>query len=191
VVNKDLGREQLVEGILIADVDGDGTDELIASVWDAGERRASIVRYDEKPLGVGVAIAGLNELRCRSLASGDIDGDGSKEIVATESEGGVWLLRHVGELGFDWSLELIDPEPGGAGHAAVFADLDEDGADELYVANDAANQINQYVWLDGDMAKTTIYSHSGEDQPRVTLSLAPVPAQLALEKVFEQLFDIE
>jgi hypothetical protein len=98
----DLGHRHAKE-ILVRDVDGDGRDELYVAV----EARTEVVdgqtrivepveirRYDAgtDPKG-GVVIATIDDRLCRFLTSGDLDGDGKREIVAAAFKSGLWLLR--------------------------------------------------------------------------------------------------
>jgi hypothetical protein len=186
-VSRDLQRK-LVDEFLVDDVDGDGLDELYASAVDREEyayrdeeRVVKVLRYDEglesAPSGVGFAIATIPDQGCRYLASGDVDGDGHKELVAVGLVTGAWLLRHVGELGFDWSLEQVDPDSEGSIHAAVLADLDEDGADEFYTADDSGNKVIQYRWHDGVAVRNVIHTYT-VDLTRSTMSIMAVPAAL-------------
>lgn len=174
VVVADLGDRHAKE-ILVADVDGDGTDELYVSIEAVSGGKVEIRRYDAgTDPAEGEVIAELDDKLCRFLAAGDIDGDGAKEMVAAANKSGVWLLR-PGSNG--WSKELVDPESSGFEHAAVFADLDDNGIDELYVASDRHDEIRRYMWQDGTPEKEVIYRHT-DGLSRFTWNLMPVPAEL-------------
>lgn len=155
----DLGDRHAKE-ILVGDVDGDGTDELYVSVEAVAGGQVEIVRFDAdtEPTG-GTVIATLEDKLCRFLTAGDVDGDGRKEMVAAAHKSGLWLLRPGADPQASWQKTSIDPNSSGFEHAALLADLDEDGVDELYVANDDDGEINRYVWIDGEPLKETIYSH--------------------------------
>lgn len=96
-------------------------------------------------------------------------------MVAAAYKSGLWLLRPV--AGDRWSVESIDRDSAGFEHAAVFADLDEDGIDELYVASDKHGEIRRYVWKDGEARREVIHSHS-DSLSRFTWNLMPVPVEL-------------
>jgi hypothetical protein len=170
----DLGDRHAKE-ILVEDVDGDGKDELYVSVEAVSGGKVEIRRYDADtdPTG-GEVIAELDDRLCRFLAAGDIDGDGTKDMVAAANKSGVWLLRPGSD---GWSKELVDPDSSGFEHAAVFADLDDDGVDELYVASDKHDEIRRYVWQDGTPERHVIYHHS-DGLSRFTWNLMPVPVEL-------------
>jgi len=169
----DLGDRHAKE-ILVADVDGDGTDELYVSVEAVSGGEVEIRRYDaETDPAEGFVIATLDDSLCRFLAAGDVDGDGRNEMVAAAFKSGLWLLR-PGEAG--WSVESIDKDSSGFEHAALLTDLDEDGVDELYVASDRDGEIRRYVWRDGQPERHVIHRHT-DGLSRFTWNLMPVPVE--------------
>jgi hypothetical protein len=114
---------------------------------------------------------------CRFLTAGDVDGDGKKEMVAAAKDTGLWLLRPGADSRAVWSVSLIDSDSKGFEHAAVLADLDGDGTDELYVASDADREVRRYVWEGGKSVRETIFSRPSPD-PILTWNLMPVPEEL-------------
>ncbi|MFN3197339.1 MAG: FG-GAP-like repeat-containing protein [Bradymonadia bacterium] len=133
--------------ILVADVDGDGTDELYAAreARSGGPNTVEVVRLI--PEGKGWAsktVATLPDRLARFLVAGDVDGDGKVEIVASTFKGGLWLLRQKGDGTF--GNTLIDADSGGFEHAVHVDDLDGDGALEIYVAADTQRALRRYVW---------------------------------------------
>jgi hypothetical protein len=113
---------------------------------------------------------------CRFLTAGDVDGDGRLEMVATARRSGLWLLRRPKDPATEWTLESIDRNSSGFEHAAILTDLDGDGTEELYVANDDKSELNQYVWRDGVPGKITIYRHPA-DTSVFTWNIMPAPAE--------------
>ncbi len=145
--------------ILVADVDGDGNDELYA-VREAeigknhrGERviktPVKIVRLDRKPGGgwTEETIARIEDRGTRFLVPGDVDGDGATDLVAASMHAGLWLLRRRDDGTFEKSL--IDANSSGFEHATDVADLDGDGRAEIYVASDDQGELRCYEWKDG------------------------------------------
>ncbi len=146
--------------ILVDDVDGDGTDELYVVVEAVAGGEVEIRRYDaDTPADAARVIAHLPDKLCRFLTAGDIDGDGTTEMVAAAHKSGLWLLRPPTDPAAEWSVTSFDRDSGGFEHAALLTDLDGNGADELYVANDQAAQVNRYVWTDGQPVRETLYTH--------------------------------
>ena len=173
----DLGNRHAKE-ILVEDLDGDGVDELYVSVEAAEGGRLAIRRYqaDTRP-DAGDVVATLEDSMCRFLTAGDLDGDGSKELVAAAKDSGLWLLRPGEDPRRRWKVERIDADSKGFEHAALLADLDEDGRDELYVASDRDREVRRYVWTDGGFARETIHRHAGS-LPLLTWNIMPASADL-------------
>ena len=170
--------------ILVADVDGDGTDELYVSFeGHVGESKelvhpVEIRRYDAgTPADAGTPVATIQDRLSRFLTVGDVDGDGQREMVAATYNAGLWLLRPGAGPDAAWETELIDKNSGGFEHASILADLDGDGRDELYVASDKHKEVRRYVWKDGKSERETIYKRP-DNRPIFTWNLMPVPREL-------------
>jgi hypothetical protein len=174
VVVADLGDRHAKE-ILVDDVDGDGRDELYVSIEAVSGGKVEIRKYDSgTDPAAGQVIAELDDKLCRFLSAGDIDGDGNREMVAAANKSGLWLLRPADG---GWEKTSIDRDSSGFEHAAILADLDEDGRDELYVASDRHDEIRRYVWQDGEARRETIYRHT-DGLSRFTWNLMPVPVDI-------------
>jgi hypothetical protein len=177
VVVADLGDRHAKE-ILVDDVDGDGTDELYVSVEAVAGGRVEIVRFDAgTDPTAGTVIATLEDKLCRFLTAGDVDGDGVKEMVAAAHKSGLWMLRPAGDPRAEWSKTSIDRESSGFEHASILTDLDGDGVDELYVANDDDGEINRYLWQDGAPVKENLYTHPA-GLSGFTWNIMPAPVEL-------------
>jgi hypothetical protein len=173
----DLGDRHAKE-ILVEDVDGDGTDELYVSVEAVAGGRVEILRFDaDTDPAEGMLITTLGDTLCRFLTAGDVDGDGIKEMVAAANKSGLWLLRPGDDPRAEWSIESIDRNSGGFEHASILTDLDGDGVDELYVANDDDGEINRYVWVDGEPQRELLYTHP-EGLSGFTWNIMPAPTAL-------------
>jgi len=171
----DLGDRHAKE-ILVADVDGDGRDELYAAVEAVSGGRVEIRRYEaDTPPDGGRTIAVLPDSLCRCLTAGDVDGDGRREIVATLHKGGLWLLRPGGDG--PWDKRRVADDSSGFEHAAVLADLDEDGQDELYVASDDQHEVRRYAWRQGVPQREVLYRYP-DRMSGFTWSITPVRASL-------------
>ncbi len=180
----DLGDRHAKE-ILVDDVDGDGTDELYVLVEGKIDKDTKqlkvpveILRYEGGTAAdAGVAIASMDDRLGRFLTVGDVDGDGSKEMVAALFSQGLWLLRPGDDPNQPWKKTLIDRRSGGFEHASILADLDGDGTDELYVASDNDNEIRRYVWVDGKPVRDVIHKRTSGNSV-FTWNIMPIPVEL-------------
>jgi hypothetical protein len=173
----ELGDRHAKE-ILAGDVDGDGRDELYVSVEAVAGGRVEILRFDaDTAPAAGMVIASLDDKLCRFLTAGDIDGDGHREMVAAGHKSGLWLLRPGLDPRGRWAISSIDRSSSGFEHAALLADLDDNGVAELYVANDDAGEVNRYLWRDGVASKETLYTYP-EGLSGFTWNIMPAPVEL-------------
>ncbi len=139
--------------ITVADVDGDGKDELFA-VMEAELEQKKIVTPVQvrlyRPTAEGFehkVIASIQDRQCRFLVPGDFDQDGEVELVAAAMKTGVWILdRQGGAVDGEWSATNIDTNSGGFEHVAYGADLDKDGKLELYVAADDQRELKRFTY---------------------------------------------
>jgi len=177
VVVADLGDRHAKE-ILVDDVDGDGRDELYVSVEAVAGGRVEILRFDaDTDPTQGILITSLDDTLTRFLTAGDVDGDGVQEMVAAAHKSGLWLLRPGDDPRAEWSIESIDRNSGGFEHASILTDLDGDGVDELYVANDDEGEVNRYTWVDGEPIRELLYTHP-EGLSGFTWNIMPAPTAL-------------
>jgi hypothetical protein len=152
-----------VKEILVTDIDGSGKPVLLAAVEAELARRADapsdadrtlIKRYRlENDQCVGNIVGTLPDTLCRFFDAGDVDGDGTPELIASTHKAGIWLARPGLER---WKVELIDEDSSGFEHATVLADLDGDGAHEIYVAADDQRELRRYRWADGKWQRDTL-----------------------------------
>jgi hypothetical protein len=136
--------------VAIDDLNGDGNSDLAIIPYerDVADRSRLVVTVllgDGKGGFSRMRSAPLSLDGCRgsnSIATGDIDGDGRRDIVVSCSESAnlVLFLRRA-DGGFD---RLMEPSAGGWGGVAV-ADLNEDGRADLVTANPDAGNITIYL----------------------------------------------
>ncbi|MEZ4281940.1 MAG: VCBS repeat-containing protein [Myxococcota bacterium] len=180
----DLGKRHAKE-ILVADIDGNGKDELYVLVEGQKDpksggllHRSEIWRYEaDTPADQGVPIAEFEDLLGRFLTPADLDGDGKKEIVAALYQKGVWWLKPGDDVAKPWTKRVVDRDSKSFEHAALATDLDGDGKQELYVANDDGKTLRRYVWNGRRLVKEDIYERT-DDRSILTWNIMPIPASL-------------
>lgn len=147
--------ESHAKEILVADVTGDGTDELYVVREAHTEKKdgvtvivdpVKIIRLDRGEDGSWseTVTAELDDKQCRFLVAGDVDHDGKMDLVAAGMDSGLWLLSLQDDGNF--TKTLIDKNSGGFEHATHIADLDGDGKAEIYVAADKQKALRRYIW---------------------------------------------
>ncbi len=141
-----------IKEILVADVDGDNKQELYA-VLEAEvdgltiEKPVEIRRFDLRADKFeATLVTTIDDRFCRFLSAGDIDQDGKKELVAAAFSTGVWVIEKKGRA---YEKTCIDADSGGFEHAAYITDLEGDGTEALYVADDRGGVIKRYTFAGG------------------------------------------
>jgi hypothetical protein len=171
----DLGDRHAKE-ILVTDLDGDGRDELYVSVEAVSGGRVEIRRYlAGTPPTQGELVATLDDILCRFLTAGDVDGDGKKEMVAAANKSGLWLLRPYRDG--PWDKELIDAASSGFEHASILLDLDGDKRDELYVASDTQKEVRRYDWTPKGWHHEVLLKYT-DKLSRLTWNITAIPTAL-------------
>jgi hypothetical protein len=146
--------------ILAADTDGDGTSELFV-VWEGaiGEggtvvRPVTIKQYRlEDGEFVGRVAGTVPDRQMRAIAAGDVNGDGAIDLVAGALASGLWLFEQKEGT---WISSLIDAASAGFEHPVHLADLDGDGALEVYAAAENQGELRRYRWRDGAFQKDVL-----------------------------------
>ncbi len=112
-------RESLGDGVAAADLDGDGTVEIVAGslagrlyVWEAdGTRRPGFPVRTEARFSARSARDQFNRLQRGLLAApvlSDLDGDGQLEIVSAAMDRHVYAWHHDGSAVVGWPVLVVD-----------------------------------------------------------------------------------
>jgi hypothetical protein len=172
----DLGDRHAKE-VLVADLDGVGPPEVYAAVEGRieGGRRVANVEIRRFPTegGEGETLVTIDDLLCRFLVPGDVEGDGTLDVVAATLRSGLWLLRP----GSGWTASRIDLDSSSFEHATALLDLDGDGADEIYVAADDQGAVRRYVWMGDGFGREEIFRFPDEHKG-LTWNITAVPVEL-------------
>ncbi|MDD5673773.1 MAG: VCBS repeat-containing protein [Chitinivibrionales bacterium] len=118
-----------LDSLAAADIDGDGKQEMIMG------GNGGLVWYRPATFEKGLIAGGLVQFHV-GIALDDVDGCGKPEVFVGEDPGkkDAWMLtwyKPGKDLRGPWERNIIDPVFGGAPHDILFADLDNDGENEL------------------------------------------------------------
>jgi hypothetical protein len=146
--------------ILVTDVDRDGKAELFV-VWEgavgSGGQIVRPVTVKEYRFANGAftntVVATVPDRQMRAMQAGDVNGDGKIDLVAGALASGLWLFEQAEGT---WKRTLIDAKSSGFEQPVDLADLDGDGALEIYVASEDPHELRQYRWQNGAFAKTVV-----------------------------------
>lgn len=142
--------------VAVGDFDADGRPDLAVSYHnrELGVRRAGVdvllARPDGKWSRKPIMTDDNRELRdVHALATGDFDGDGAVDLVATSRFGETFLFRGDGKGGFEREEEPeVEAKKGECrGYGLVLRDLDRDGRDEI-IATFANEDCPKIGWFD-------------------------------------------
>ena len=136
-----LRTRTFVGAVAAADLGGDGRDEVFVGYQTHEQDRKWRTGVDvfsaDGSLGWQRRLLFASEGRrgIKSLATGNLDGDGRLDLAAVSGNGEIWVFLGDGEGFFvsEDSPELPPPAEGCGGYALRLRDLDRDGRDEMIV----------------------------------------------------------
>jgi hypothetical protein len=146
--------------ILVADLDGDRVAELYVAWEGAVGKDGALLR----PVTIKAyrmrdgtfessVVATVPDRQMRALATGDVKGDGTVDLVGTSLKAGVWLFEREGG---GWKATLVDGQSSGFEHPLLVADGDGDGRVEIYVAAEDQRELRRYDWKDGRFDRSVV-----------------------------------
>jgi len=97
--NEGLIKRKTYLSVALGDVNGDGRDDLIASITGFGKKGVKGLKcFLSRPEGFEESSEGLpeNEL-FTSICAGDLDGKGGVEVVGVTGQGGVKIFRYIAD----------------------------------------------------------------------------------------------
>lgn len=135
------GKFDRLRDIEIADVTGDGADDLVIATHDQGVIAVGVAKGDSFEF---VEMDQKPDTFVHEIEIGDVDGDGKKEFYATPSDRNKssGVSQQGGVVRYDWTGEkfersqVVHWEESHAKEILV-TDLDGDGTDELYAVREA------------------------------------------------------
>ncbi|MBK1702980.1 FG-GAP-like repeat-containing protein [Halochromatium glycolicum] len=133
-------------GAVLVDVDGDADLDLFLAVADGQDR---LLLNDGAGAYTDATAARLppDVATGAAAAAGDVDGDGDTDLVVGNRDSRSLLLLNNGSGAFTDAGTNRLPVDADPTTAVLFADLDGDGADDLFFANDGAQ--NRLLLNDG------------------------------------------
>ena len=132
-------------GLAIGDVDGDGKPDLV--IVNADYNTVSVFRNTSTSGSISFAdrVDFTTGSSPRTVAIGDIDGDGKPDLVVTNLHGAtVSVFRNTSSSGSVSFAAKVDFTTGSGPWAVAIGDIDGDGKPDLVVTNISSNTVSVF-----------------------------------------------
>ncbi len=142
----DTGGGSGADGVVVADVDGDGILDAV-SAWEQSSRvrlhlQRPVGRWNNMTIAEGADVGGVED-----VAVGDLDGDGRMDVVAASENGRLTWIRQ----GATWTSMVIDASVGtgcGSWIDVEIGDMNGDGIPDLVAACKVGDAVSIFYALD-------------------------------------------
>ncbi len=154
--------------LAIANLHGNGKREIVVGAGPGGGPQVREFDINANPIGEFFAY-GENFRGGVSVAAGDLDGDGTDEIITGAGPGGGPHVRMFTPKGQPIGGFFAFDRGYRGGVSVAVGDVDGDGKNEIVVANGIGSRVRVF-----DAKGTWRYSFSPRGAPRTTLALADI-----------------
>lgn len=153
-------------GIAVLDYDGDRAEDLfvgdgVRSILYRGDGAGHFTDVTGR---AGLAESAEKGIAATGVAAGDVDGDGSPDLLVTSAFGPTRLFRNRGDGTFEETTAVSGISVPGNARSAAFADVEGDGDLDLFVAvtGDYYSQMPDPVFDAKDGRANFLYLNDGK-----------------------------
>lgn len=132
--NEGLPQEKWYMAVALGDIDRDGKDDLIASISGSGEKGfLGLKAFLSRPDTFEEISEGLPVGLFTALGTGDLDGDGTLEVIAATMEGGLRVFSRKGKIWQEVDVTGL-PEKGLSKIYHIYCmDMNKDGLKDIAI----------------------------------------------------------
>jgi len=122
--------------ISFADLDGDADDDLVVT----GASTAKLYQNDGNGVFESIATSPFNGLSYGAVEFADVDNDGDQDVIMNgQGPSGFFSYLYLNDGNGGYTIDSLNNFPGVANAAADFADIDNDGDDDLMISGYSSN----------------------------------------------------